>query len=208
MKNPSSDMLYLLAQLLGAPGHDALEALGELSATWPWLVGAVEEARSVSLETWQAEHTRLFLSGFPHTVCPPFASAYLHGCLGNSPLLEELRSFYDSLSLEVTAVGFEDFLGTMLECAARLIEQRHEAQLQWFWSHYLESWVPRFTNDLQYGSRMQFYREIARQISGLFSSVARKGMLCVLFREKPFDCNWGEIRAEGCLAYAPNSSTC
>ncbi len=166
-RKPSPDMLYLLAHLLGAPEHDALEALGELSLTWPWLSGAVEQARSVSLEHWQAEHTRLFLSGFPHTVCPPFASAYLHGCLGNSMLLEELRFFYETLGLEVTAAGFEDFLGTMLECAARLVDPRYEVQLQWFWSHYLESWVPRFTNDLQHGTNMQLYRDIAIQIDTL-----------------------------------------
>lgn len=164
-QRPSPDMLYLLAHLLGTPGCDALEVLDELLTGWPWLVRAVEEVRSLSLEIWQAEHTRLFLSGFPHTVCPPFASAYLHGCLGSG--LEELSSFYKTLKLEAT-VGFEDFLGTILECTGLLIAQEKEAQLQWFWSNYMESWVPRFSADLLQGTNMQLYRDIAMQLSALF----------------------------------------
>ncbi|VBB69783.1 cytoplasmic chaperone TorD family protein [invertebrate metagenome] len=167
MNQSSPDLLYLLARLLGAPEDDALELLGELSVPWPWLAESFEQARSVSLESWQAEHTRLFLSGFPHVVCPPFASAYLHGHL-NGSITDALRAFYSLIGLKAT-VGFEDFLGTMLECAARLIEQHNEARLQRFWSENLEPWVPRFTQDLLYGTNMQLYRDLARQIGALFS---------------------------------------
>ena len=161
-------MLHLLAHLLGAPEHGSLEALGELSAAWPWLTESVQQARSVSLQAWQAEHTRLFLSSFPFTVCPPFASAYLHGCLSESSFLEELCSFYGTLGLRAT-VGFEDFLGTMFECAACLLMDRSDdTKLEWFWSHCLEPWVPHFTKDLQQGAKMQLYQAMATQISILF----------------------------------------
>lgn len=167
MNWPSPDLLRLLARLLGAPEDDALDLLGELSATWPWLKESFRATQALSLGTWQAEHARLFLSGFPHTVCPPFASAYRHGHL-NGPVVEELCTFYEAIGLEA-AVGFEDFLGTIFECAARFIDQYDESRLQLFWHEYLESWVPRFATDLRNGTRMRLYHDMAEQIWALFT---------------------------------------
>lgn len=38
------------------------------------LVAAFERENAESL---QAEYTRLFLNGYPHTICPPYESVYL-----------------------------------------------------------------------------------------------------------------------------------
>jgi TorA maturation chaperone TorD len=71
--------LRILASLLGAPDMDAKEAVQELAAHYDWLRPAADELEILPLGEWQAEHTRLFISGYPTTPCPPFESAYLSG---------------------------------------------------------------------------------------------------------------------------------
>ena len=68
-----------LAFLLGRPDAEGPAVLGEMAASRPWLAEAVTEIRALPLEEWQGEHTRLFVTGYPHTPCPPFASAWLDG---------------------------------------------------------------------------------------------------------------------------------
>jgi hypothetical protein len=63
--------LYILSALLAFPEDDALDALRDLLPVAPWLSPAIEDLAPRTLEQWQGEHTRLFLSGYPKTPCPP-----------------------------------------------------------------------------------------------------------------------------------------
>ena len=67
----TSQELRMLAALLAHPESDALEALKDMLPAAPWLAEAIAELARIPLEHWQAEHTRLFVSGYPKTACPP-----------------------------------------------------------------------------------------------------------------------------------------
>ena len=123
---------------------------------------------SPSISTpWQAEHTRLFVNGFPSTPCPPFESAYRDGHLFGARV-DELEDLYGRLGVESSGAP-ADFLGTLLECAAWLEAEpgaryalRHE-----LWHGHLAHWLPRFCADLERHSRIHLYRVLASRLRAL-----------------------------------------
>ncbi|MDD3449604.1 MAG: molecular chaperone TorD family protein, partial [Gammaproteobacteria bacterium] len=86
---PAPDELRTLALLLAAPAEESLETMRDLAVHQPWLAPALEELEREPLAHWQAEHTRLFISGFPRTPCPPFASAWREGQLHGHAAVEQ-----------------------------------------------------------------------------------------------------------------------
>jgi TorA maturation chaperone TorD len=112
--------LRLLAGLLAAPQEDSLEVLRELSGEQEWLRQAVGEIEEMPLDRWQGEHTRLFISGYPKTVCPPFESAYRYGGMSGSGD-EELLGIYLRMGRAPQDMP-PDYLGVLLEGAAELLE--------------------------------------------------------------------------------------
>lgn len=148
------------------PQEDALAALGELEPFAPWLAPAIAELEGVPLAQWQGEHTRLFVSGYPTTPCPPFESAYRHGQMGGTAA-EELASLYQRAGLAATGAP-ADYLGTLLECAA-LLEAQGDPQrlLPELWSEHLLRWLPRFAQDLQTHSGLLLYRLLGAELSRL-----------------------------------------
>jgi len=167
-----SDTLRVLAELLGMPDDDALPRLHDLQATQPWLGEAIAEVESLPLAEWQAECTRLFISGHPKTVCPPFASAYREGRMCGAAA-EELSGLYARIGLEASSVP-PDYLGAMLECAAYLLESEGETGEHWheLWDGQLAPWVPAFAEDLRRHSALELYRAMGEQLSELFPPTA------------------------------------
>lgn len=163
------DQLRRLSLLLAMPDQDALEALKEMLPAAPWLAPALPELEGLPAERWQTEHTRLFVSGFPKTPCPPFESAYRQGGMGGTSA-GDLARLYRNAGLEATAVS-ADYLGTMLEFAAYLLEQGNAWDLlNELWSEHLERWVPRFARDLETHSRLQLYRTLGAELAKLFAT--------------------------------------
>jgi TorA maturation chaperone TorD len=158
----------VLAELLGMPDDDALPRLHDLQATQPWLGEAIAEVESLPLAEWQAECTRLFISGHPKTVCPPFASAYREGRMCGAAA-EELSGLYARIGLQASSVP-PDYLGAMLECAAYLLESEGETGEHWheLWEGQLAPWVPAFAEDLRRHSALELYRAMGGQLSVLF----------------------------------------
>ena len=162
---PAPDRLRTLAWLLGMPEQDALSALVELAQTNPWLEQATEQLMTIPLAHWQAEHTRLFISGYPKTVCPPFESAYRHGRM-DGPARMELDNLYRQVGLAPLEVP-ADYLGTLLEFAAYLSEQSpaHETVMSTLWDEHLRIWLPRFRRDLIQHSRLTLYCALSEQLA-------------------------------------------
>ena len=79
--------------LLAQPVEESAAVVAELATVNPWLEQAAREVAALPLDRWQAEHTRLFVCGFPHTACPPFESQYRHGCL-DGPASHEVEDIY------------------------------------------------------------------------------------------------------------------
>ncbi len=163
------DTLRVFAQLLGMPDKTALAVLSDLAQAYPWLQAAKDELQDISLEQWQGEHNRLFISGYPKTACPPFESFYRHGHL-NGPAHMELENLYRKIGLEATDEIPADYLGTLLECAAYLLERKDSEERQWreeLWQSHLHLWLPRFSADLQQHSRLCLYRILGERLAEL-----------------------------------------
>ena len=165
--NQDPNELRTLATILAQPDDDALDALRDLLPQASWLAGAISELEKTPFEHWQAEHTRLFLNGWPRTPCPPFESAYRHGQMGGTSA-EDLGELYRRAGLQATGAP-PDYLGTLLECAAWLAEQPIGAPLlRELEEEHLERWVPRFAGDLQANARLVLYRILGERIAALF----------------------------------------
>jgi TorA maturation chaperone TorD len=166
-----SSELRILASLLGAPDPDAKEAVLELAAHYDWLQPAARELEQLPLEEWQAEHTRLFVSGYPTTPCPPFESAYLSGRL-YGPQTQALKQLYKRMGMYPSGAP-ADYLGTLLECAAHLNADPMLGKVFWseLWNDHLARWVPRFCRELQIESRLALYRIVAERLCELFPEV-------------------------------------
>ncbi len=163
----AQDLLDFVA-LLSQPDEDGVPVVTDLARRHPWLAAALDELEEVPLAHWQAEHTRLFVSGHPATVCPPFASAYCHGQM-YGPIVGQAQGFFRSLGLEAETGVPGDYLGTILECAAWLLEQDARGSDAWciLWRDFLDPWVPQFAADMQRGARLLLYRELGRRLAWL-----------------------------------------
>lgn len=166
--NASPETLRLLSGLLASPGIESLGVLNELAGEHAWLGEPVAELAQTPLEEWQAEHARLFISGHPKTVCPPFESAFLGGAMFGAAC-DQLGDLYQRAGLQADGAP-PDYLGTLLECTAFLLEQPcgHSAELmQELWCEHLASWAPRLGSVLQQESGLLLYRQLGRQLACL-----------------------------------------
>jgi TorA maturation chaperone TorD len=163
-KHPND--LRVLATLLAMPEADALDALRDMLPATHWLAEGLPELERMPLEHWQAEHTRLFVSGYPKTPCPPFESAYRQGTMGGTAA-SDLGGLYRRAGLQAADVP-ADYLGTMLECAAYLKEQGMDDLFRELLDEHMEKWVPRFARDLQDQADLALYRDLGAQLGLLF----------------------------------------
>ncbi len=166
---PPAGRLHRLGALLALPGRDALEVLADAAALEPWLADHLPELQEVGLEEWRGEYTRLFISGYPKTPCPPFESAYRQGSMGGTAA-EDLEQLYRRVGLQSTDMP-ADFLGTMLECAAYLLEREAAGDEElWsdLWEGHLLRWAPGFARDLTMHSRLGVYRALGKELAALF----------------------------------------
>lgn len=154
--------LRMLANVLGVPDRSALGVLQDAATYWRWLEEPVQELTRLPLDQWQGEHTRLFIAGYPHTPCPPFASAWAEKRMHGGPM-EALLSFYGSIGLASTGMP-ADFLGTVLECAALLADGPDRSVEDKLWQQHLLPWLPEFTAALARESTLAIYRALARRL--------------------------------------------
>jgi TorA maturation chaperone TorD len=162
--NGDPNALCTLAALLGRPGDDALDAVRDPLPAAPWLAEAIAQLEQTPSEHWQGEHTRLFVSGWPKTPCPPFQSAYRQGQMGGTSA-GDLSDLYRRAGLQASEAP-ADYLGTLLECAAWLAHTKERADLLYeLENEHRRLWVPRFARDLRESSRLILYRVLGGQIA-------------------------------------------
>ncbi|EXJ14171.1 TorD/DmsD family molecular chaperone [Imhoffiella purpurea] len=177
---PSPEDLRCLAILLSMPEEGALEALREMAEQAPWLKSAVAELEGMPLDRWQAEHTRLFVNGYPKTPCPPFESAYRQGQMGGT-MASDLAAFYRRAGLEPEGAA-ADYLGTLLDCAAYLADLVRSAEPdsgqclidaleRELWEEHLFRWLPRFAGDLRQASELRLYRVLGERLGAMCEDV-------------------------------------
>ena len=160
--------LQLLSALFAAPTAESLTLLREEAAPYYWLQPALDELTQWPLDHWQAEHTRLFINGYPDTPCIPFASHWRHGCM-QGPVVDELADLFHRIGVASDGMP-NDYLGVLLEVAALLDGERppgYEVLLQELWSMHLQPWLPRMAAALREHSRLQLYRTLGIRLQAL-----------------------------------------
>lgn len=149
------------------PEGDALDVLRDMLSEAPWLAAALPELEQIPLDRWQAEHTRLFVNGYPKTPCPPFESAYRQGQMGGTTV-GDLEGLYRRAGLAATEAS-ADYLGTLLECTAYLQDREGMGDLlEELREEHLARWVPRFAQDLQEHARLRLYRLVGERLAARF----------------------------------------
>ncbi|MBF0144734.1 MAG: molecular chaperone TorD family protein [Magnetococcales bacterium] len=155
--------LKVLAGLLAHPQGGALAELKDWVRQLPWLEEVVAELEKISLEQWQGEHTHLFLNGFPRTPAPPFMSVWNEGQMGGNTV-KQLEQVYRDAGLEPVEGMPGDYLGTMLEFLAYLLENPKTVEhvdAVAFKERFLLPWIGRFISALRDGSELKLYKSLA-----------------------------------------------
>jgi TorA maturation chaperone TorD len=161
--------LDILSALLAEPCEESLATLEELAPQLPWLSAeALIQLQQTPLEHWQAEHTRLFVSGHPKTPCMPFESVWTEGQMMGETVLR-MSQWYGDAGFKVEAELPTDFLGTELQFLAFMIEHHREAEEQiadLLLS--LQAWIPKFATAVKIHTDLLLYKDWAKRLETLF----------------------------------------
>jgi len=122
-------------------------------------------------EPLQAEYTRLFINGYPHTACPPYESIYLEKRMHGDAAVA-VSAAYAEWEMTVEP-GLIDHLSTELEFLAFLasaesldnaVSKDAQKASERFIRQHLCRWVPQFIDDLKEGAKMDCYRKLGELI--------------------------------------------
>ncbi|TNJ39307.1 molecular chaperone TorD family protein [Chlorobaculum thiosulfatiphilum] len=161
-----------LSQCLAFPNEAFIpalnEALGKIDANRDELLALVAAFEREETEPLQAEYTRLFLNGYPRTVCPPYESVYLEKRMHGDAAVAVAAAYAEwEMSVEP---GLIDHLATELEFLAFLasaesldnaISADARKASERFTQQHMSRWTPQFTADLQAGAKLDAYRMLA-----------------------------------------------
>ncbi|WP_294348337.1 molecular chaperone TorD family protein [Prosthecochloris sp.] len=118
-------------------------------------------------EQLQGEYTRLFITGYPSTPCPPYESVFREGTMlgSNSRKVDHLYrewgmtsdpDLLDHISTELEFLAF-------LASAATLDETRNNANETYhsFFHDHVQQWIPDFSEKLHDNTKSPAYRKLA-----------------------------------------------
>jgi TorA maturation chaperone TorD len=137
----------------------------------------VETLAKEPLVKLQAEYTRLFISGYPKTPCPPYESAYREGRLMGQANAAT-RALYSEWGMVIeppladhlaTEFEFLAFLLTLAQTTPEVADQALAARTAFLTEH-LGQWLPQFAADLQAHTRFEGYRKLADFLLSCFRS--------------------------------------
>ena len=126
-------------------------------------------------EILQAEYTRLFINGYPHTPCPPYESVYLEKrVLGEASIKVEAlyrewdmsveRGLSDHIATEFEFLAFLASAGSLKTLAAAASDASERFMIE-----HLSRWLPEFIADLKSAASLDVYKRLATLIeSSLF----------------------------------------
>ncbi len=130
--------------------------------------------KAEDLETLQGEYTRLFITGYPKTPCPPYESVELEGRIMGKAA-EAVEKNYKEWGMSVEP-GILDHISTELEFCAFLLsasmleeETALEATKAYnaFKENHLVVWLPGFLSKLENSTNFVVYRQLAHLVRQL-----------------------------------------
>ncbi|AAM71735.1 MAG TPA: cytoplasmic chaperone TorD family protein [Chlorobaculum sp.] len=174
-----------LSQCLAYPNEAFIPALNEVLEKIDadrdprqTLVAAFEREET---EPLQAEYTRLFLNGYPHTICPPYESVYLEKRMHGDAAVSVAAAYTEwEISVEP---GLIDHLATELEFLAFLasaesldntVSENASKASKAFMQQHVTRWVPQFIEDLKAGATMDCYRMLGEVMEKTLAPLSPK----------------------------------
>jgi putative dimethyl sulfoxide reductase chaperone len=130
------------------------------------------------LQKLQAEYTRLFITGYPRTPCPPYESVYREKqLLGKSN--QEVQTIYREWGMSVDA-RLADHLATEFEFLAFLcfaaalseISDKAKKAERSFSGDHLQKWAPQFAADLQNNAGLEGYKALGEAIGEFVAEIS------------------------------------
>ena len=126
------------------------------------LVAAFEREEA---EPLQAEYTRLFLNGYPRSVCPPYESVYLEQRMHGEWEMKVEPGLIDHLATELE---FLAFLASAESLDGDMSTEARKASDEFLQTH-LRRWTPRFIADLKAGAKLDCYRMLGELMENVLA---------------------------------------
>ncbi|UWX57129.1 molecular chaperone TorD family protein [Chlorobaculum sp. MV4-Y] len=152
------------------------EALGKIDADRDPLQALVAAFEKEDAEALQAEYTRLFINGYPHTVCPPYESVYLEKRMHGEATVAVAAAYAEwEMSVEP---GLIDHLATELEFLAFLasaeslnkaVSKDTRKAMERFTRQHLCRWIPQLIADLKAGAKLDCYRILGEVMENILA---------------------------------------
>ncbi len=123
----------------------------------------------------QAEYTRLFISGFPKTPCPPYESFFTQGILFGKAN-EIVRKIYSDWEMDVIP-SLADHISTEFEFLAFLSAVKETSDytndakqtFTYFLNNHILNWILDFAYTLQNNTKNNYYLQYAKVLLNTFS---------------------------------------
>lgn len=166
-------LLRFLVRAFAYPDADFLkvmETFRQEEGNLPYLKEIVSTFLNSPLMELQAEYTRLFITGYPTTPCPPYESFFREGRMMGSVVYDIMR-VYQEWGVQAE-LGLVDHLSTELEflayllSATRIPELSGKAQEAYsrFREEHLKKWIPSFRKALEENAEMSVYRQLGKML--------------------------------------------
>lgn len=157
------------------------EALEKIDTHHDELLALVAAFEREDAEQLQAEYTRLFLNGYPRTICPPYESVYLEQRMHGEAAVAVAAAYAEwEMSVEP---GLIDHLATELEFLAFLasaeslenaVSEEARKAAERFTQQHLTRWTPQFVADLKAGATMDVYRMLGEVMETVLAGYCGK----------------------------------
>lgn len=138
-----------------------------------YAINTIDALKKYSNNELLQEYTRIFLGPF-EAIAHPYASVYLEGYILNGEVTQKILHFYNNCGLlfEEDVKDLPDNIVVMLQFLHYLITcemQGNESlpEIDWtekrkeFIDLYLNTWIPKFTEQIISGTQNEFYKNLA-----------------------------------------------
>jgi TorA maturation chaperone TorD len=138
-----------------------------------YAINTIDALKKYSNNELLQEYTRIFLGPF-EAIAHPYASVYLEGYILNGEVTQKILHFYNNCGLlfEEDVKDLPDNIVVMLQFLHYLITCEMQGnenlpEIDWtekrkeFIDLYLNTWIPKFTEQIITGTQNEFYKNLA-----------------------------------------------
>ena len=155
---------FLVGKLFTYPTLEMKEEL-EKVVTEDSFHNILSKVDSKNIENLQGEYTRLFVSGYPSTPCPPYFSAFKTG-LVVSDHTDALYDIYDKYGIEIPEGQFPDFIPILMEFMVLLLSNNQDEESKTFYNKYI-SWLSEYSQNVKRNSKMDYFNLTSEKLDSL-----------------------------------------